>query len=337
MRRTAISIIAVSVAVVIAGWPSAALAARTAGQVAKDLAAARAEVTTVGRQYDRALLALENTESRLKATDKRLIKEEKGLAAAEALLNQRVETMYRNTQDADVMTFLLGATTFEDFVTRGDLIALIGEKDAGLVKSVKDTRATLQRNKRDLAVQRKAKASELATFKKKRAALLTKLSKVQGRYDSLLAELAEAMAREKAAGISTYAPRGPNGMVFPVRGVHYYSNTWGAARSGGRHHKGTDIMAPRGAPVVAIMAGVARVHQSGLGGKSITITSYNGWQFYYAHLNGYAIRSGPVQAGQLIGFNGSTGNARGGAPHVHFQMGPRGRWINPYSYLRRME
>jgi murein DD-endopeptidase MepM/ murein hydrolase activator NlpD len=292
---------------------------------------------TAGKQYDKALNRLENTDYRLKVTDKQLADEAAKLAAAEDLLNARASAMYRTGEEVDFVSFLLGANTFDDLVTRADLVSIIGGRDAELIRGVKETRANLQANRERLAKERKARASELAAFKKKRADLARKLSSVQGKYDQLLAELTAAMRREAAAGARTYYPPGPNGMVFPVRGAHYYSNTWGAARSGGRHHKGTDIMASRGTPCVAVLAGNARVHSSGLGGKSITITSYNGWQFYYCHLDGYAISGGAVKAGQLIGYVGNTGNARGGACHLHFQMGPGGSWLNPYAYLLRME
>jgi murein DD-endopeptidase MepM/ murein hydrolase activator NlpD len=96
-------------------------------------------------------------------------------------------------------------------------------------------------------------------------------------------------------------------------------------------------MASRGTIVVATASGYARPHYSGLGGKSITLTGDNGWAFYYAHLNGYAIKAGHVKAGQVIGYVGNTGNAAGGACHLHFQMGPHSNWVNPYPYLRAME
>lgn len=338
MRAIRDIVVAVTVAALVASVPSPAFAARSAAAVAKELASARSEVATVGRQYDRALAALEITDDKIEGTDKRLKKEQKKLEAAEALLNARVDTMYRNGDDAELIGVLLGATTFEDFITRADLVSKIGEKDAALVLDLKETRKRLERNKRDLAAQRKKRAADFAAFSKKRASLVSRLAKVQGRYDSLLQELAAAMERERASGRRTYYPKGPNGMVFPVRGANYYSNTWGASRGGGtRRHKGTDVMASRGVPIVAVMGGTARVHYSGLGGKSITITSPNGWQFYYAHLNAYAIRGGTVRTGQLIGYVGNTGNARGGASHLHFQMGPGGRWVNPYPYLRQMQ
>jgi murein DD-endopeptidase MepM/ murein hydrolase activator NlpD len=337
-RRIACSL-TVIVAVLTVAWPATSYGAtaRSAYAIAKELAAVRAQVKGAGSQYDRALNGLERTDSKLRSTDKKIAAESAELAVAEARLGERVAAMYRTEDQLGVLSFLLGSTTFEDFITRADLIQIIGDEDAALIRSVKDQRAKLQKTRADLAGQRSVQKADVAAFKRKRDALQGQLNKVQSRYNKLLGELYAAMARERAAGKLTWTPPGPNGMAFPVRGIHYYSNTWGAARSGGRHHKGTDVMAPRGTPIVAVLGGMARVHSSGLGGKSVTITSDSGWQFYYCHMNGYAISGGRVRTGQLIGWVGSTGNARGGSPHLHFQMGPGGRWVNPYSYLRMME
>jgi murein DD-endopeptidase MepM/ murein hydrolase activator NlpD len=100
---------------------------------------------------------------------------------------------------------------------------------------------------------------------------------------------------------------------------------------------GTDIMAARGTPVVAVCSGSVRPHWNNLGGNSITLTGSNGWTYYYAHLNAYAVHGGRVKAGQVIGYVGNTGDAAGGPTHLHFQMGPHGRWVDPYPYLRAME
>ncbi len=324
-------------AIVLAMTPRTAYAARSARQIANELAAVRAKVQNAGNQYDKALNALENTDDKIKSTDKRMKVEARNLANAEALLGQRIDAMYRSGDEMGMLSFMLGATTFDDFITRADLIQMIGDRDAELVMQVKETRARLERNRKSLQTDRTKQANDLAVFKKRRNALQTELQKVQAQYARLLGELAAAMARERAAGKYTWVPKGPNGMVFPVRGAHYYSNTWGAPRSGGRRHKGTDIMSPKGTPCVAVSSGYVRAHSSGLGGLTITLTGDNGWTYYYAHLNGYAVRSGHVSAGQLIGYVGNTGNARGGANHLHFQMGPSGRWVNPYPYLRQME
>lgn len=127
----------------------------------------------------------------------------------------------------------------------------------------------------------------------------------------------------------------------PMAGANSFSDSWGAPRSGGRSHKGTDILAARGTPVVAIEDGVVnRLTSSSLGGLSVYFTGTSGDYYYYAHLDGFAagIGSGSrVTAGTVLGFNGSTGNAPAHIPHLHFQWAPgRGAWVNPYPMLRQI-
>ncbi|MEX0835570.1 MAG: peptidoglycan DD-metalloendopeptidase family protein, partial [Nitriliruptor sp.] len=117
-----------------------------------------------------------------------------------------------------------------------------------------------------------------------------------------------------------------------------FRDTWGAPRSGGRSHKGTDVFAVMGEPVLAFTDGViARHSNGGLGGISIYLQGNDGNLYYYTHLqridaNGAVGRR--VQGGELIAYNGDTGNARGGAPHVHFEIKPGGgASINPYPWL----
>jgi murein DD-endopeptidase MepM/ murein hydrolase activator NlpD len=132
----------------------------------------------------------------------------------------------------------------------------------------------------------------------------------------------------------------PGAFMFPVDGPHSYINSWGAPRSGGRSHKGTDIMAPKGTNVVACVGGtVSRTNprNSGLGGITIWLRGSNGSSYYYAHLDGIASGIGPgdsVGAGQLLGWVGDTGNAAG-TDHLHFEIHPGGGGaVNPYATLR---
>lgn len=132
-----------------------------------------------------------------------------------------------------------------------------------------------------------------------------------------------------------------DGKTCPVNAAVSFSDTWGAPRSGGRTHKGVDMIAARNAPIVAIEDGtVTRTSNSSLGGLSVYFTGVSGSRYYYAHLEYIAdgIRSGTtVSVGALFGGNGSTGNAPDWLPHLHFQYAPPGSdWVNPYPLVRAL-
>jgi murein DD-endopeptidase MepM/ murein hydrolase activator NlpD len=127
----------------------------------------------------------------------------------------------------------------------------------------------------------------------------------------------------------------PAAMVCPVNGAVSFTDTWGDPRSGGRTHKGVDMIASRGTPLVALEAGtVKRMRNGGLGGITVTLTGVSGDEYYYAHMDGWASGLSVGQSlavGGLLGYVGNTGNAQYTIPHLHFEVHPGGSApVNPY-------
>ncbi|MDP9495763.1 MAG: peptidoglycan DD-metalloendopeptidase family protein [Actinomycetota bacterium] len=143
-------------------------------------------------------------------------------------------------------------------------------------------------------------------------------------------------------GTTAPAPPPPpgSGGTCPVAGAVSFSDSFGAPRSGGRGHRGVDMIAARGTPIVAIYSGtILRMSSSALGGVTLWMKAENGDQFYYAHLDGYGdIATGQsVAEGYVLGFNGSTGNAPTWLPHLHFEWHPGGgAAVNPYQLVRSL-
>ena len=162
---------------------------------------------------------------------------------------------------------------------------------------------------------------------------------------ALEARLARLEQRRRAAARVTPAPApapgggsvGASGTACILERPYSFIDSWGAARSGGRRHEGTDVMAPHGARVFAFVNGVvSRESSSTNGGIQLYLQGDNGVEYFYAHLSGYAVSTGTrVRAGQLVAYNGQTGNARYTAPHTHFEVHLAGGPVNPYPYLRR--
>jgi murein DD-endopeptidase MepM/ murein hydrolase activator NlpD len=136
------------------------------------------------------------------------------------------------------------------------------------------------------------------------------------------------------------------GYVFPVYGPSSFVDTFGGARSdvaGGWHH-GDDVFAPLGAPILAVASGtVFSVGWNKIGGNRLWLRDGQGNLFYYAHLSAFtplAINGNKVNAGDVLGFVGNTGDAQGTPTHLHFEIHPVGLIglgydgaVNPTSYL----
>jgi murein DD-endopeptidase MepM/ murein hydrolase activator NlpD len=116
------------------------------------------------------------------------------------------------------------------------------------------------------------------------------------------------------------------------------TDTWGAARSGGRTHEGIDIFADEGTPIQAVVGGtVSGTTYNPLGGYNVQVEGDDGRHYYYAHVKegSFKVEEGDViDAGQVIAEVGNTGNAASTPPHLHLGIkNPEGEWINPFDFL----
>jgi murein DD-endopeptidase MepM/ murein hydrolase activator NlpD len=142
-------------------------------------------------------------------------------------------------------------------------------------------------------------------------------------------------------------------VCFPHEDVDStFTNDWGDARSGGRSHRGTDIMAEKHSAVVAVADGfITKIDSSPRSGYYVRIRHRDGWQTWYMHLNNDTLGTDDgkgglegafpadlevnmfVPAGTVIGYVGDSGNAAGGSSHTHFELHDGSGAVNPYPFL----
>ena len=145
-------------------------------------------------------------------------------------------------------------------------------------------------------------------------------------------------------------------IVFPVAGPVTYSDDFGNCRDlCDRRHAGNDIVGLRLQPLLAAADGVVDhlVDNHPTAGWGVVVTDVEGWEYRYFHVNNdtpatddglddgtwrFAPGVGPgvaVQAGQILGWMGDSGNSESSVPHLHFEIRrPDGKAVNPFASLR---
>jgi murein DD-endopeptidase MepM/ murein hydrolase activator NlpD len=220
-----------------------------------------------------------------------------------------------------------------DFQVSDDLTTNLRITTLGNAAVGSDTKSfdTYRNVAKDLEIEESelaGKADRLATAQLVLDTLTTELDTEL----ALLGELEERELQNQAAQLSARASvrsqykgrrQGYYLDTCPVNGPHNFINSWGFARSGGRRHQGVDVMAAIGTPVVAPVAGTVELADNSVGGKSFHLIGNDGNYFYGTHLSRYG-KSGAVKVGEVIGYVGDDGNARG-IPHLHFEIHPGGR------------
>ena len=285
----------------------------------------------------------------------RLVDQIRAYESEATVLKNRAETLlfesYTSNTSASIIGLALSAGSIQDLMTTQLLLERAAEREIAQLQNY--TSITVEANKlktildtdRVRVAEINARSEELVTVLDKiererdeqlHAASATTRAAVNA-YNREQARLRAIEAAKKRGASGGFPPDATPGLRCPLPGGTFI-NDWGFPRSGGRTHQGTDIFAGRGKSVVAVGNGTVRLKTGGLGGIVVYLTTDYGMRFYYAHLDGYVsgLKTGDrVTAGQVIAYNGASGNAAGGRPHVHFQIQAVGsRWKNPYPTLR---
>jgi murein DD-endopeptidase MepM/ murein hydrolase activator NlpD len=300
--------------------------------------AVESQLGSLQSELNRLTAELSQTESRLYAVEVDIEQNQVELNAAEAelqrwkgILSERCVAMYKEG-NFSAMEVFLECEDFDTFLNSYDYMKRIGDHDAEAILATRNLMSEIQQRRTALESQRAEYEAHLQSVESQKSSIQSKLNEQKAILAGLDSDIA-SMVSSRYGGGGSYVDVGPvNGLYFPVAGPHSYVNDWGAPRSGGRRHKGCDVMAANGTPLVAITSGTIVQRSGGNAGLYVFLYGDNGHTYYYMHMAGYAA-SGRVSAGQIIGYVGDTGNARG-CPHLHFEFHPNGgAAINPYPLL----
>lgn len=328
----------------------ASLATPAGAGTAQRLQAAKERLVRIQVELNQATRALQDAYDAYQETQDQIEETKAAIARAEGRIRRITETLSSRARSAyqtgvaGTLDILLGSGSFVEFSDRVEFLGAVQENDATLAVRAEVNRERLDRDRSrlvELAADQEARVGEM---ERQEALVQEKL----GEMEAIVAELTEKLRREEAADrrrellaeaaqaasqvSDVQIHPGSSLQACPVAGPHSFVDSWGAPRSGGRSHQGTDMISPFGTPVVAAQTGTASHGSSSLGGLSAYVYGDSGDFTYYAHLSSFGA-SGHLSAGTVIGYVGSTGNA-GTVNHLHFEYHPGGGGaVNPYGYL----
>jgi len=290
---------------------------------------------------------LDDAKGQLRVLRDRMLAEQAEVAGLVAELGELGIRARRNVAEAAAAQEALRLHAMEAFITGSTEDRLVVVRTADpvqmgvareLLGAVADgDRRVLERHRRAQRVLEGAQRSLADGLERAKRELLAVDAEFKSALSDAVAAAQAVVAYE--SGSQVYV----RGFVFPVEGPVEFIDSWGYPRMMGtasaHWHQGTDVFAPRGTPLLAAESGtLARIGTASLGGLKLWVVGDSGTHYYYAHLSAFApgIHDGMrVNAGDVVGAVGDTGNARGTPPHLHFEVHPDGAGpVNPYPLLR---
>jgi murein DD-endopeptidase MepM/ murein hydrolase activator NlpD len=297
---------------------------------------------------------LRETIARLETEKKNLAELRDKLTRSLNILADRLVDIYKSDQP-DALTVILNSEGFDDLVNRYDYLTRIQDQDAAIAARVRflrdESRETVDRIRiakeeieaKEAELERtreqlEARQAELDAVRDQKAAALDQVEATAERLEGDISDLNEQIQEQLAAAQASTSttdplPAGPiqggsSGMIWPVNGTvtSPFGMRWG------RLHAGIDIAVPAGTPIRAAKSGsiVLAAPTSGYGNYTC-IDHGGGLSTCYAHQSSFAITSGSISQGDVLGYVGCTGSCYG--DHLHFEVRINGAPVDPMGYL----
>ena len=333
-------------------------------QAGVDAQAARLSVLEGQLSQARARLAtLDRTIARQTARLERLRGEYR---IALSRLEERLRYLYM-TDGPDVLSFIVGTSSFTDILDNLELLSRIGRQDKRIATQVREARDGVAEARREtraarteqarveafaasaaseqrgvvtrlvasrdaLVVAQREKSTTLASIEDDQSDIHGEIEDLEAQSASLAEQIRQAQQPSTPSSPSTppvVQPIGNGVLGWPVSGPVVS----GFGMRGGRMHEGIDIICSTGTPVVASGAGtVIWAGWRGGYGNLVVVDHGGGLSTAYAHNSAFASSVGQsVARGQVISYAGSTGDSSG--PHVHFEVRVNGTAVDPLGYL----
>ena len=328
-----------------------------------------ATVASMQKDMTALVTEIDHVQSQIARTQYQIVKKEAEIQDAQAQLdgtreqlNQRAWVAYENGPGSS-LDFLLGATSLSDLADRLVIVNSAASNDQDLIIQIEEEQNRLRSRQAELESLENTLRDKRNQLNQQQAALQSKLDAEQKVLNQLEADKGQAdnlvnllrkrynaqLAAEEAARLRRIQHRGNSGDFRPYAGVFLacpvpgavFSDDFGAPRFGGGYHlhAGNDLFAARDTPIHAPFSGTAERSDNGLGGIAVKVYGSLGWVYnaHMDHVEGGYPRS--VSTGDVIGYVGDSGDARGGATHDHFEWHPNDpsrwpTWTSPYRVSR---
>ena len=322
---------------------------KKSSQVEADLEKVRADIKT--------------TNSQLKAAKKELKAAEESEEKQYTTMKKRIKYMYENGSQ-DYLEILFSSKDISDLLNRTEYIEKISSYDQGIFEKYKETKRQITQKKSEIEVklselkemqaEEAAEKETLTNLREKKKEELKKYSKEldisqekadeyarqvaesEAEVEKLLQERQKEIDRQNAVGYGN-SGEGDGSLRWPLTISGRISSGYGKRKSptagASTFHKGLDIAAPSGTPIVAAAEGkVVTAAYSSSAGNYVMIAHGNSLYTVYMHCSRLAVKEGDtVNAGQVIAYVGSTGISTGA--HLHFGVSKNGSYVDPKIYV----